>query len=100
MNSFGLRWDSQRIREQRQYEKLRARYEGEDRSQDRSSSATRSGAESEVKTITTLWQSPEDISHMQIEPWLPVSIFGSPLPNIVQTYVFFFFLSLHPSILS
>lgn len=74
------RWDAQRIREQRQYEKLRARYEGEDRSQDRSSCPTRSEA-----TTTSFWQSPEDVTHMQIETWLPVSVFGAPLPNIIQT---------------
>ncbi|EFX87682.1 hypothetical protein DAPPUDRAFT_312148 [Daphnia pulex] len=78
------RWDLQRFREQRRYEKLRARYEGEDRSQDR----VRTQAPAELSTTTsgtqcgTLWASPEDVTHIQVEPWLPVSVFGIPLPNI------------------
>ena len=93
---FLFRWDSQRIREQRQYEKLRARYEGEDRSQDRCSSSTRNGRDATTTTtaavaatVSSLWQSAEDVSHLQVEPWLPVSIFGAPLPNIAQSYVAF-----------
>ncbi|KAI9560069.1 hypothetical protein GHT06_014079 [Daphnia sinensis] len=79
------RWDLQRFREQRRYEKLRARYEGEDRSQDR----VRTHAPVEVSSssclganCSTLWAGPEDVTHVQVEPWLPVSVFGAPLPNI------------------
>ncbi len=80
---FFHRWDLQRFREQRRYEKLRARYEGEDRSQDR----VRTQAPAELSTTSgtqcgTLWAGPEDVTHIQVEPWLPVSVFGIPLPNI------------------
>lgn len=72
-------WDLQRIREQRRYEKLRARYEGEDRSQDR----VRSQAPVELGgVVASLWAGPEDVTHVQVEPWLPVSVFGVPLPNL------------------
>ena len=86
-------WDLQRIREQRQYEKLRARYEGEDRSQDRMRSQaipSRSPASVDQPgggsgVVTSLWASTEDVAHIQIEPWLPVSVFGGPLPNIPRS---------------
>jgi len=84
------RWDLQRIREQRQYEKLRARYEGEDRSQDRCSPSTATATSSASRSIgetvvQSLWPQPEDASHLQVEPWLPVTAFGAPLVNVVQT---------------
>ena len=78
------RWDLQRIREQRRYEKLRARYEGEDRSQDR----VRSQAPVDPGTVCvvgSLWSGPEDVTHVQVEPWLPVSVFGVPLPNLTPS---------------
>ena len=89
----------QRIREQRQYEKLRARYEGEDRSQDRmrsqaipnrSLSSTTASVDQQpgagaVGIVTSLWAGTEDVAHIQIEPWLPVSVFGAPLPNISRS---------------
>ena len=76
-----FRWDLQRIREQRKYEKLRARYEGEDRSQDRI--RTQVPTEQEPGgVIASFWAGPEDVTHIQVEPWLPVSVFGAPLPNI------------------
>lgn len=84
-----FRWDLQRIREQRRYEKLRARYEGEDRSQDRGKSKAsprRSGAfENDATALTSFWSGPEDVTHIQVEPWLPVNVFGSPLPNLPRT---------------
>lgn len=83
-NLFVIRWDLQRIREQRRYEKLRARYEGEDRCQDR----IRSHAPSEQSAngaVVSLWSGPEDVTYVQVEPWLPVSAFGSPLPNLAPT---------------
>lgn len=93
------RWDLQRIREQRQYEKLRARYEGEDRSLDRvrnrapAQSGTSSNpldpssgiASSAAVVVTSLWATPEDVTHVQVEPWLPVAAFGAPLPNVTQS---------------
>ena len=97
----GNSWDLQRIREQRQYEKLRARYEGEDRSQDRCSPSTATATSSASRSIgetvvQSLWPQPEDASHLQVEPWLPVTAFGAPLVNVVQTSVdpqlFLFFL--------
>jgi len=89
------RWDLQRIREQRQYEKLRARYEGEDRSLDRVRTRAPSGtssnpldpstASSAAVVVTSLWATPEDVTHVQVEPWLPVAAFGAPLPNVTQS---------------
>jgi hypothetical protein len=83
------RWDLQRIREQRQYEKLRARYEGEDRSQDRrstsSSSRGRTGDSETATETTSLWSQPEDVSHLQVEHWLPVTAFGAPLASVSPT---------------
>lgn len=67
------RWDVQRIREQRQLERLRQRQrKGE-------------GGDDETEELTTFWPHPDEVQYIQVAEMLPVSAFGCPLPYFKPT---------------
>ncbi|RXG54214.1 Male-specific lethal 1-like 1 [Armadillidium vulgare] len=69
------RWDLQRMREQRQYEKLRERYEV------RNNMNGSSG-----RNNSSLWPNAELAQVIQIENYLPVCAFGQPLAQIPERF--------------
>ncbi|XP_071447538.1 uncharacterized protein msl-1 isoform X2 [Hetaerina americana] len=86
------RWDIQRIREQRQYERLRQRegVKGSGRSHRHSRSHRSSKANSgtpgeeldrveESSDIESFWPDPEDAKFLEVSEVVPVSAFGVPL---------------------
>ncbi|XP_075212077.1 male-specific lethal 1 isoform X2 [Lycorma delicatula] len=67
------RWDVQRIREQRQIERLRQRQRKGD------------GGDDESEALTTFWPHPDEAEYIQVTDMLPVSAFGCPLPHFKPT---------------
>lgn len=66
------RWDLQRMREQRHYERLRERYEGRQNT-----------SEPEVSAGNrTLWPNPESALYLLVDDYLPVCAFGQPMARI------------------
>ncbi|XP_064091709.1 male-specific lethal 1-like 1 isoform X3 [Macrobrachium nipponense] len=65
------RWDLQRMREQRHYERLRERYE-----------SRQSANEPTVSGSGSLWPCPESAMYLHVEDTLPVCAFGQPLARI------------------
>ncbi|XP_042216144.1 male-specific lethal 1 homolog isoform X2 [Homarus americanus] len=65
------RWDLQRMREQRHYERLRERYEGR-----------QNPSEPEVSGYRTLWPNPESAVYLHVDDCLPVCAFGQPMARI------------------
>ena len=61
------------MREQRQYEKLRERYEGRQNSTDQNNSGS-----------ISLWPSAESAVYLLVDDSLPVSAFGQPLARIAE----------------
>uniref|UniRef100_A0A336MKV7 CSON002572 protein n=1 Tax=Culicoides sonorensis TaxID=179676 RepID=A0A336MKV7_CULSO len=71
------KWDVQRLREQKQIERLKKRYlKDEYEDQDH--------LKLESKTITSFYPSPENIQYIQIVEELPVLAFGEPIPSIPE----------------
>lgn len=70
--TFFVRWDVQRIREQRIIEKLKQRHE-------KSSLANQSEPTEQMQSF---WPCLEDIKYIEISDQLPVSAFGCPVPKI------------------
>ncbi|XP_068211350.1 male-specific lethal 1 homolog isoform X2 [Palaemon carinicauda] len=65
------RWDLQRMREQRHYERLRERYE-----------SRQTANEPTVSGSGSLWPCPESAVYLHVEDTLPVCAFGQPLARI------------------
>lgn len=65
------RWDLQRMREQRHYERLRERYEGR-----------QNPSEPEVSGYRSLWPNPESAVYLHVDDCLPVCAFGQPMARI------------------
>ncbi|XP_071515242.1 uncharacterized protein [Panulirus ornatus] len=65
------RWDLQRMREQRHYERLRERYEGR-----------QTASEPEVSGYRSLWPNPESALYLHVDDCLPVCAFGQPMARI------------------
>ncbi|KAG0723935.1 Male-specific lethal 1-like 1 [Chionoecetes opilio] len=66
------RWDLQRMREQRHYERLRERYEGR-----------QNPCEPEVTAgYRSLWPYPESALYLHVDDYLPVCAFGQPMARI------------------
>lgn len=66
------RWDLQRMREQRHYERLRERYEGRQNT-----------SEPEVSAgYRSLWPNPESALYLLVDDCLPVCAFGQPMARI------------------
>ncbi|KAJ8687561.1 hypothetical protein QAD02_023355 [Eretmocerus hayati] len=76
------RWDVQRIREQRQVEKLKRRQERQSH-QSNCYTLNHSGRSSPVEdeNIKTLWPEAEQVQGIQVDELLPVSAFGSPITS-------------------
>lgn len=70
---LNYRWDVQRIREQRQIERLRQRQKKGD------------GGDDEAEEFTTFWPHPDEAQYIQVTELLPVSAFGCPIPNFKPT---------------
>ncbi|XP_053598300.1 serine/threonine-protein kinase pakD [Microplitis demolitor] len=81
------RWDVQRIREQRHIEKLKQRQERQNHQatcyNTNHTGPCPSTAEEEV--ITTLWPDMDQIQSLQVDPELPVSAFGAPVPSFTPS---------------
>ncbi|XP_051571078.1 male-specific lethal 1-like 1 [Myxocyprinus asiaticus] len=67
------RWDIQRIREQRMFQRL----------QQRMNNRRKVIAESEPE-LHSFYPDPEDVESIMMTPFLPVVAFGRPLPNLKQ----------------
>ncbi|KMQ86608.1 male-specific lethal 1-like 1 protein [Lasius niger] len=77
------RWDVQRIREQRHIEKLKQRQERQNH-QATCYNTNHTGpcpSSMEEETVTSLWPDLEQIQSLQVDPHLPVTAFGSPIPS-------------------
>lgn len=67
LNCFCQRWDVQRIREQRQIEKLRQR------------GRKANGESNDEDELVSLWPSPDQAQFVQIQDAIPVAAFGCPI---------------------
>lgn len=73
-----IRWDVQRIREQRVIEKLKQR-------QEKNNSRT----EEPHEQVNSLWPTIDDIRFLEVCDQLPVSAFGVPVPRVTPRYHYF-----------
>lgn len=81
------RWDVQRIREQRHIEKLKQRQERQNH-QATCYNTNHTGpcpTTSEEEVVTTLWPEIDQIQSLQVDPQLPVSAFGAPIPSFTPS---------------
>ncbi|XP_012270632.1 male-specific lethal 1 homolog isoform X2 [Orussus abietinus] len=77
------RWDVQRIREQRHIEKLKQRQERQNH-QATCYNTNHTGpcpSAAEEETIMSLWPDVDQIQSIQVDPELPVTAFGAPIPS-------------------
>ncbi|XP_076753980.1 male-specific lethal 1 homolog [Xylocopa sonorina] len=77
------RWDVQRIREQRHIEKLKQRQERQNH-QATCYNTNHTGpcpSAIEEETVSSLWPDLEQIQSLQVDPQLPVTAFGAPIPS-------------------
>lgn len=77
------RWDVQRIREQRHIEKLKQRQERQNH-QATCYNTNHTGpcpSAIEEETVISLWPDIEQIQSLQVDPQLPVTAFGAPIPS-------------------
>ncbi|KAK4309415.1 hypothetical protein Pmani_018960 [Petrolisthes manimaculis] len=65
------RWDLQRMREQRHYERLRERYE-----------SRQNTSEPEASGYRSLWPNPESAHFLLVDDCIPVCAFGQPMARI------------------
>lgn len=70
------KWDVQRLREQKQVERLKKRYL-KDEYEEKEPNL-------EYKSITSFYPSPENIKYIQIVEDIPVLAFGEPIPSIPE----------------
>ncbi|NP_001107940.1 male-specific lethal 1-like 1 [Danio rerio] len=66
------RWDIQRIREQRMFQRLQQRMN------------RRKVIQESEPELLSFHAEPEDVEYIMVTPFLPVVAFGSPLPNLKQ----------------
>ncbi|OWF40689.1 Male-specific lethal 1-like 1 [Mizuhopecten yessoensis] len=66
------RWDLQRIREQKIYEKLKEKERGEVCTKD----------EGQQSTLESFYPSLDNITHIEVTNKIPVMVFGHPVPNL------------------
>ncbi|KAH0550005.1 male-specific lethal 1 homolog [Cotesia glomerata] len=81
------RWDVQRIREQRHIEKLKQRQERQNH-QATCYNTNHTGpcpSSTEEEVITTLWPDVDQVQSLQVDPELPVSAFGAPIPSFTPS---------------
>ncbi|XP_014467748.1 PREDICTED: male-specific lethal 1 homolog [Dinoponera quadriceps] len=81
------RWDVQRIREQRHIEKLKQRQERQNH-QATCYNTNHTGpcpSSLEEETITSLWPDVDQIQSLQVDPHLPVTAFGTPIPSFTPS---------------
>ncbi|XP_063241498.1 male-specific lethal 1 homolog isoform X2 [Bacillus rossius redtenbacheri] len=74
------RWDVQRIREQRQIEKLKQREQAASR---RSSAGGRCREAEEP--LVSLWPQPDDAKYLEVVERVPVGAFGQPVPSFLPS---------------
>ncbi|XP_054001942.1 serine-rich adhesin for platelets-like [Hylaeus anthracinus] len=77
------RWDVQRIREQRHIEKLKQRQERQNH-QATCYNTNHTGpcpSAVEEEAVSSLWPDIEQIHSLQVDPQLPVTAFGAPIPS-------------------
>lgn len=81
------RWDVQRIREQRHIEKLKQRQERQNH-QATCYNTNHTGpcpSAVEEETVTSLWPDVDQIQSLQVDPQLPVTAFGAPIPSFTPS---------------
>ncbi|XP_034186901.1 uncharacterized protein LOC117607378 [Osmia lignaria lignaria] len=81
------RWDVQRIREQRHIEKLKQRQERQNH-QATCYNTNHTGpcpSTVEEETVSSLWPDVEQIQSLQVDPHLPVTAFGAPIPSFTPS---------------
>lgn len=66
------RWDIQRIREQRMFQRLQQRMN------------RRKVIQESEPELRSFYPDPEDVESVMVTPFLPVVAFGRPLPNLKQ----------------
>ncbi|XP_043249910.1 male-specific lethal 1 homolog [Colletes gigas] len=77
------RWDVQRIREQRHIEKLKQRQERQNH-QATCYNTNHTGpcpSAVEEESVSSLWPDIEQIQSLQVDPQLPITAFGAPIPS-------------------
>lgn len=70
------RWDLQRMREQKIYEKLKEKERGEVCSKDEGQ---------QTDTLESFYPSLDDITHIEVTNKIPVMVFGHPVPSLEKT---------------
>lgn len=65
------RWDIQRIREQRMYQRLQQRTEKK-----------KVNVQESQPEVSSFYPDPENVEYIEVTPFLPVVAFGQPLPNL------------------
>ncbi|XP_076687327.1 male-specific lethal 1 homolog [Andrena cerasifolii] len=81
------RWDVQRIREQRHIEKLKQRQERQNH-QATCYNTNHTGpcpSAVEEESVSSLWPDLEQIQSLQVDPQLPVTAFGAPIPSFTPS---------------
>ncbi|XP_017874992.1 male-specific lethal 1 homolog [Ceratina calcarata] len=81
------RWDVQRIREQRHIEKLKQRQERQNH-QATCYNTNHTGpcpSTVEEEQVSSLWPDVEQIQSLQVDPQLPVTAFGAPIPSFTPS---------------
>ncbi|XP_076163867.1 male-specific lethal 1 homolog [Ptiloglossa arizonensis] len=81
------RWDVQRIREQRHIEKLKQRQERQNH-QATCYNTNHTGpcpSAVEEEAVLSLWPDIEQIQSLQVDPQLPVTAFGAPIPSFTPS---------------
>ncbi|KAF4531997.1 hypothetical protein B566_EDAN006542 [Ephemera danica] len=83
------RWDIQRLREQRQYEKLRQRQMQQQQQQQQAGTGGRRGVanrrNNQQPDESELWPDPENVQFIEVDEFLPVTAFGVPVPAFLPT---------------
>jgi male-specific lethal 1 len=82
---FALSWDIQRLREQRQYEKLKQKQVTQIQVAPATSSRRSKQPSKEVPVVQepeALWPSVENVQFIEVTKYLPLVAFGSPVPHI------------------
>ncbi|CAB3387750.1 Hypothetical predicted protein [Cloeon dipterum] len=82
------RWDIQRLREQRQYEKLKQKQFSQIQAAPIPTNRRSKQASKEAPTVQepeALWPSIESIQFIEVTKYLPLVAFGSPVPHITAS---------------
>jgi hypothetical protein len=78
------RWDVQRIREQRQVEKLKQREMASTRRGSGGSNSQRNDGE---EPLSSLWPQLDDAEYLEVTESVPVAAFGLPITKFTARYV-------------